>query len=225
MTMRNLLPALGVLLLAGACSERDNEERETASRASPPAPGASATPAPVPTDLPSPSPAAPSPGEPLAIQAERLILTEWRKAANRKTCAPLAFTTTAEFEATPRPARFSGGWAIAFDLPGLRSAYGIAGTGHVPDRHEDAGLQRQRLFEQWPLFRDLPALPFPSFAGYGYEGAGSYDAAAAARSGGKHLAYVRIGGQACDYNVWTRMGREHMESLLANLRLAEPLAE
>ena len=215
------LPALGLALIASGC---DPQDEETASR-SLPAVGASATPAPVPTDLPAPSSAPPSPGEPQATEAERLVLAQWRKAKNRTTCAPLAFKTTDAFEASPRAADFSGGWAVAFDLPGLRSAYGLAGTGHVPDRPTDSRLQRQRLFDQWPLFRDLPDLPAPAFAGYGYEGETAYDAPAASRSGGKHLAYVRVGGQACDYNVWTRMGREHLETLLANLRLAEPLAE
>jgi len=216
-----LLPALVLVLLAG-CSD-DTEAPSAAPGAA--SARASATPAPVPTDLPPPSPAAKVPAEPQATAAERMVLAQWRKAANRKSCAPLSFATTDEFEGTPRPANFAGGWAIAFDLPGMRSAYGLAGTGYSPATGGDSKAQRQRLFNQWPLFRDLPELPFPAFAGYGYEGAGSYDEAAAAGAGRKHLAYVRVGGQACDYNVWTRMGRKHLETLLANLRLAEPLAE
>jgi hypothetical protein len=224
MMNRTLFPLLGLLLLATGCSDKTGEAQDAAAAKSP-STRASATPAPVPTNLPSSAYAAPSPGEPQTSAAERMVLAVWRKAANRKTCAPLTFGSTNEFEASPRAAVFSGGWGVAFDLPGSRSAYGIAGTGHVPEAPGDSRLQRQRLFEQWPLFRDLPDLPSPAFAGYGYEGEQTYGAAAAKRSGGKHLAYVRVGGQACDYNVWSRMGRAHLETLLANLRLAEPLGE
>lgn len=187
--------------------------------------GDAGVPASSPANASAPPPASPPQAtEPLPKAAERLAVAQWRKAENRESCAPLAFTGTGDTAATARPATFAGGWAIAFDLPGLRSAYGVAGTGHVPGEAEVSASQRRRLFGQWPLFRDLPDLPAPAFAGYGYEGEQAYDEAAAARAGGRHLAYVRIGGQACDYNVWSHLGRAHLETLLANLRMAEPPA-
>jgi hypothetical protein len=33
------------------------------------------------------------------------------------------------------------------------------------------------------------------------------------------VAYVRVGGQDCTYNVWSRISRAHLEALLDNLRL------
>jgi hypothetical protein len=62
------------------------------------------------------------------------------------------------------------------------------------------------VYDEWPhrlVYADN------SRVGYGLEGG----------TGPNWLAYVRIPGQACLYNVWSRRGREHLESLLANLRL------
>jgi len=44
--------------------------------------------------------------------------------------------------------------------------------------------------------------------GYGREGG----------TGPNWLAYVRIPGQDCLYNVWSRRGQAHLEELLAELR-------
>jgi hypothetical protein len=51
-----------------------------------------------------------------------------------------------------------------------------------------------------------------SIAGYGPEGG----------TGPNQLAYLRIAGQGCLYNVWSRLGREHLEFLLEQLRFVEP---
>jgi uncharacterized membrane protein len=155
--------------------------------------------------------------EAAAVAAQELVVAEWRKAANRAQCAPAGFATTVK--GTARRANFSGGWAIAWDRPGLRSAFGVAGTGSLPEDAADAPTHRGRLAAQWPLFRELPALPQPAFAGYGVEGAGAYPADNPDGKGINSLAYVRIGGQSCDYNVWSRLGRAHLERLLDSLRL------
>lgn len=151
------------------------------------------------------------------LVAERLILAEWSKAENKAVCAPVSFVSDGGKGGTPRRANFSGGWAVAFDLPGKRSAYGVAGAGLIPADDDAEIARRERLINQWPSFRDLPALPQPSYAGYGVEGAQPWsdDDPQALRSNA--LAYVRVGGQTCQYNVWSRLGRAHLETLLENL--------
>lgn len=152
-----------------------------------------------------------------AIAAAALIRSEWARAANRDRCGPLGFARNVEGAA--RRANFSGGWAVAWDRAGLRSAFGIAGTGSVPEDAADAPANRARLAGQWPHFRELPALPQPAFAGYGVEGAEAYPADNLGGKGLNSLAYVRLGGQSCHYNVWSRLGRAHLEQLLDSLRL------
>jgi hypothetical protein len=128
-------------------------------------------------------------------------LQEWRKAQNRARCAPLAPADLGEHGgATPRRANFSGGWAVAYDEPGLRSAFGIAGAGVVVD--EDDGEY------PWP---DGIAWADGSRAGYGLEGG----------TGPGHLAYLRVEGQGCLYNVWSKHGEAHLLELLSQLRFVE----
>ncbi len=152
--------------------------------------------------------------------AQDLVLAEWRKAENKAFCAPASFARTGDFTAKPRRANFAGGWSVAFDMPELRSAWGIAGTGHLPADGDAAPAKRAQLQKQWPYFRDLGALPQPAYAGYGLEGAKSFDMPSDGTIANA-LAYVRIGGQDCLYNVWSKMGRSHLELLLDNLRMVE----
>ncbi|WP_199504022.1 COG3650 family protein [Qipengyuania sp. YIM B01966] len=156
---------------------------------------------------------------PAALVAADLVRAEWAKAENRKRCAALAFADDGGAGGTARRANFSGGWAVAFDTAGTRSAYGVAGPGLIPADEADAASQRRRLDDQWVLMRDLPALPQPAFAGYGVEGADGYPPENRSGEGLNSLAYVRVGGQACTYNVWSRLGRAHLEHLLDNLRM------
>lgn len=102
--------------------------------------------------------------------------------------------------AEPRTARFGGGWGVAYDLPELRSAFGVAGTGVEPGPD---------TYDDWPFHRRWED---GSEAGYGPEGG----------SGSKHLAYLEVEGQRCLYNVWSRLGRVHLEGLMAALRYVEP---
>lgn len=131
-----------------------------------------------------------------------VYLAEWRAAENRSRCALLApaaltFDVSA---AQPRAATFGGGWAVAYDMPGERSAFGVAGTG--------ASAWSGTIYDDWPhkrVFADS------SRVGYGPETA----------SATNWLAYVRIPGQECLYNVWSRRGRAHLESLLGELRFVK----
>ena len=135
-----------------------------------------------------------------------VFASAWRAAQNRTTCALLAPRTPGDAgaasvdEATPRAATFAGGWGVAYDLPETRSAFGVAGTG--------ARANEPGTFDQWPHSRTWAD---GSRVGYGPEGG----------TGTNQLAYLTIPGQGCLYNVWSRIGRAHLESLLEQLRFVE----
>jgi hypothetical protein len=153
------------------------------------------------------------------IAAQR-TLTEWRKADNHSSCAPLALTDDGGAAADVRAASFAGGWAVAFDQPQARSLYGVAGTGvAIADTTEEVAKVRA----QWPLERSLGGkaggLPEGAMAGYGVEGAAPYPASNPGGTGLQSLAYVVIPGQGCLYNVWSKLGRRHLETLLDGLTL------
>lgn len=128
-----------------------------------------------------------------------VYLEQWRSAENRTSCALLAPASTGQPDATPRSAQFSGGWAVAYDLPDQRSAFGVAGTGVSVAGH---------TYDAWPHH---VAWADGSWAGYGPEGG----------TGPSQLAYLRVQGQSCLYNVWSRLGVEHLESLLESLRFVD----
>lgn len=143
-------------------------------------------------------PAAPWARAPLAAGAVPAAYTQaWNAAPNQSSCALIAFSELGAGQgATPRPAPFSGGWGVAYDQPNLRSAFGVAGT----------GVQAaEPSYDEWP---HRMRWADGSTAGYGPEGG----------SGPNQLAYLRIAGQGCLYNVWSRLGREHLEWLLGALR-------
>ena len=134
-----------------------------------------------------------------ATDVPAVYLEEWRAAENRATCAPLALRAPEPEEAEPRAATFAGGWGVAYDLPGLRSAFGVAGTGAEPT---------PTTYDDWP-YRTRWA--DGSEAGYGPEGG----------AGRKQLAYLTIPGQECLYNVWSNLGVDHLERMLESLRFVE----
>ena len=149
-----------------------------------------------------PTPAPPWRSAPLpASEVPAVYAEQWGRAENRTTCAILAPRDLGEAGAgaTPRAATFSGGWGVAYDLPNLRSAFGVAGAGvRVGDPS----------YKDWPHTREW----FDgSRAEYGPEGG----------TGPNQLAYVRVQGQDCLYNVWSRLGKEHLEYLIGQLRFVE----
>lgn len=172
----------------------------------------SATPAATPAPAPSPSPLPPSAA--LAPWAASAIpqaavppayRSAFRAAENRARCALLAparLDTELASAATARVAPFGGGWGVAYDLPGERSAFGVAGTG--------ASAWSGDVYDAWPERRTFAD---GSRVGYGPEGGGV---------GPNWLAYLRIPGQDCLYNVWSRRGQAHLEELLAALRFVAP---
>ena len=133
-----------------------------------------------------------------AVEVPEVYLTQWQAAENRASCDLLATAGATPAEAVPRPATFAGGWAVAYDLPDQRSAFGVAGT----------GASASGAIYQWP---DSLRWADGSTAGYGPEGG----------SGPNMLAYLIIPGQDCLYNVWSRLGIEHLEGLLGSLRWVE----
>jgi hypothetical protein len=122
---------------------------------------------------------------------------QWSAAANRATCSLFALTKLGvESPAVPRAASFSGGWAVAYDMPQLRSAFGIAGTGSSATDETYAGWPNHLRWSDG------------SSADYGPEGG----------TGPNQLAYVRIAGEGCLYNVWSRAGDGHLEQLIEGIR-------
>jgi hypothetical protein len=146
---------------------------------------------------------APWRAEPLArATVPAVYFEQWQKAENRATCAVIAPRSLGPEgeEATPRAANFSGGWAVAYDLPSVRSAFGVAGAGVKAS---------DPSYNEWPYVYDWGD---GSKVEYGPEGG----------QGPKQLAYVKIQGQDCLYNVWSALGREHLELLLRELRFVHP---
>ncbi len=161
---------------------------------------------PAPAEPPEPEPVAPAPWSAAPLDSSAVAapyLDAWRSAENRESCALLAFTADAPGDpadaATPRAARFGGGWGVAWDLPETRSAYGVAGTGTEPGPD---------TYDDWPYHREWRD---GSTAGYGPEGG----------RGPNQLAYLQVAGQRCLYNVWSRLGVDHLERLLEGLRFVE----
>jgi hypothetical protein len=149
---------------------------------------------PAPTGPVSPWSAPPIP----EAAAPAVFGAEWKKSANRETCALLAPISVAE-NATPRRASFAGGWAVAYDVPGQRSAFGIAGTG---------AKAADPSYDAWPHRK---AWTDGSTVGYGPEGG----------KGPNQLAYLRVAGQDCLYNVWSTVSIEHLEQLIDSLRMVD----
>ncbi len=233
MTTRSLpiailaIALLPVLLVTGACgtSETKEEAALAASTNTPPGspgdPVASTSPEPSapPADHVGPEASAtPTVPDPAAVA---LTLHEWRLSKAVKLCGPLAFKQTGDQSARVRRAEFSGGWGVAYDTPEVRSAYGVAGPGVLGTDSLSPARQRARLKKQWPHFRELDQFPRPSFAGYGVEGASAYPKDNPEGRGLNSVAYVRVRGQTCTYNVWSRLGRAHLEFLLENLLLID----
>lgn len=165
-----------------------------------------------PAAVPPASPSAPSPApdgrDPApwsnatlaAAAVPEVFVSAWRAAENRQHCALLAparLSSDVAGDARARAAAFSGGWGVAYDLPSQRSAFGVAGTG--------ASAWSGDVYDQWPERR---VYADGSRVGYGPEGG----------AGPNWLAYVRIPGQDCLYNVWSRRGQAHLEQLLGELR-------
>lgn len=221
------LTLLPLLMASGACGKSETKEEAALAASTNTPPGSpgdpAATASPDPT-IPPPDHVGPEPSAPALVPdpaAVALTLHEWRRSDRPKQCGPLAFKQTGDESARVRRANFSGGWGVAYDTPEIRSAYGVAGPGVIGNDRLGPLQQRARLARQWPYLRELDQFPRPSFAGYGVEGASAYPRDNPDGRGLNSVAYVRVRGQTCTYNVWSRLGRAHLEFLLENLVLID----
>jgi hypothetical protein len=124
----------------------------------------------------------------------RVLLAEWRKADNRASCAPLWLDDTGA-DVPIRARYFAGGWGVTVRNP---HRWGVAGAGVIATQAD---------LEKWKFRRQNAA---GIRAGYGLEG---FDL------GPDWLAYVIVPGQSCLYNVWSSVGKEHLEQLVDHLRV------
>jgi hypothetical protein len=127
-----------------------------------------------------------------------IYISEWKKAENKNRCQPLVLLgAERELGVKMRRAEFAGGWAVAYDLPGERSAFGIAGTG-LDLKPNDSTYN----------FPNTIAWNDGSSVSYGLEGG----------TGPGYLAYLRVSGQSCLYNIWSKRGKTHLEQSISSLR-------
>lgn len=132
----------------------------------------------------------------------QVLIDEWTTAENRTWCSALAITDPSLTDGyTPRGAEFSGGWGVAYDAPGLRSAFGVAGAGLV--REPD-------MATRWPTVQHYVD---GSVVGYGGEGLDETNP--------RRLGEFVVGGQGCMYQVWSELGDEHLASVIDSLRFVD----
>lgn len=164
---------------------------------------------------------------PLAAAEVPVLAAVWEEAENRESCAALA-PSGGIAGATPRPANFSGGWAVAWDAPdgpGMsadgafcedcgRSAVGVAGAG-VAAVEGDVRA-----------FPNLMEWDDGSLVGYGVEGSVPGAVDDASTSGGDsatQLAFLSVAGQDCLYNIWSRRSEVELLDVIGRLRFVEGL--
>ena len=127
----------------------------------------------------------------------RVLLAEWRKADNRGGCAPVWLDDVAVADKQIRARYFGGGWGVTVRNP---RRWGVAGAGVIASPADVA---------RWKLQRQTAA---GVRAGYGLEGF---------TMGPDWVAYVIVPGQTCLYNLWSSLGRQHLESLIDHLRIVD----
>ena len=136
-------------------------------------------------------------------QTDAVYRQEWLKADSKDLCPILALPkqATAHLSGhTVRRANFSGGWGVAYDLPTVRSAYGVANAGTA---------DFEGIYNDWEynvVYKD------GSRVGYGREGGDPT---------GNWLAYLVIPKNNCFYNVWSAQSVTHLEQIIADLRWVE----
>lgn len=134
-------------------------------------------------------------------QTDAIYRQEWLKAESKNLCPILALpkNSLAHLSGhTARRANFSSGWGVAYDLPKLRSAYGVANAGTTSPNE---------LFTDWDynvVYRD------GSRVSYGREGGNPT---------GNWLAYIVIPRNNCFYNVWSVQSKAHLEQMIVDLRM------
>ena len=134
----------------------------------------------------------------------QVLVDEWTTAENRTWCSALAITDGSLTDGyTPRGAELAGGWGVAYDGQGTRSAFGVAGAGLV--REPD-------MATRWPTVQHYVD---GSVVGYGGEGLDE--------SNPRRLGEFVVDGQGCMYQAWSDLGDEHLASIIDSLRFVEGL--
>lgn len=134
-------------------------------------------------------------------ETDTVYQQEWMKSERKSLCPILALPKQASAHLTQhsvRRANFSGGWGVAYDLPDMRSAYGVANVGTTNPND---------IFDDWPYnvtYQD------GSILGYGHEGS---DPSA------NWLAYIVTPHNNCFYNIWSAQSKEHLEEIISDLRV------
>lgn len=128
---------------------------------------------------------------------------QWAKSDIKKVCPILALPTVSPAQlrySKARPASFSGGWSVAYDVTktrdvlALRSGYGVA----------NAGTSTESRLYKW---QNQTHYADGSYVTYGHEGNDP---------NGKMLAYVLL-DNGCFYNVWSKYGEAHLVKMLNDL--------
>ena len=128
-----------------------------------------------------------------ARDAPETLLAAWSGAPNRDWCAPMAPRSARGAQATQTT--FDGGWAVEFGGQNGES-FGVAGTAMMVDDEAPASEVERRAYVD----------------GSEAQIESSEDA---------HVASLAIQGQGCVYQVWSFAGREHLQSLLDDLRFVQ----
>jgi hypothetical protein len=146
------------------------------------------------------------------------LIEDWARAENQTWCSVLYPADKAvSTYGVSRSADYSGGWAVAWDLPDGpgrdavdgycancgRSAYGVAGAGST------GTVNNLNIWPDQLVWND------GSRAGYGMEGL------EAPGSGAPLLSYLVVEGQGCLYNVWSFLGEDHLLTVLDSLRFVD----
>jgi len=144
-------------------------------------------------------------------------MQDWIDAGANRRCAPLTFTDMGEASgATPRQANGPRTETFtAFDRPGLPGRLpsgepcpdcgrGVFGYGSLSERSNQL-LARPDL-----TWAD------GSIATFSWRG-GEVDVT----GGGSRSLTLRVEGQDCDYQMWSHLGREHLEVLLQGVRVVD----
>ena len=228
--MRHAVIVSGLALVASACGGGDlipgqtlpevpaSQVTGTASTAPPDTPVTETT---LIADASGTGAGAPWSGTQLRLdQVPQILINQWQESEVKNFCSALYPADPVGDDATIRSANFSGGWAVAWDLPDGkgrsasgeycedcgRGAVGIAGTFGPAAGDENRVWSKQLTW------------PDGSKAGYGYEGFVSEGS-----EGQPHLMYLLVKGEGCLYNIWSFLGEEHLVGLVNDLRLVEAL--
>ncbi|GBD84025.1 hypothetical protein BMS3Abin02_00411 [bacterium BMS3Abin02] len=147
-----------------------------------------------------------------------VLAAQWEAAANREWCSALFPSNPGDLgDGVIRSADFTDGWAVAWDLPSGsgrsaggeyctdcgRGAYGIAGTG------------LRAVGNETDVFADRFLYDDGSKLAIGFE-----DGATTA-VGAPLPAELLVTGEGCLYQVWSFLGTDHLEALLAQLRFVD----